>query len=532
MTRAIILSTLFFISSLISSKALSTPQAADTLTWYGQEFFLKEESGENIYLLEPFFKKHPEKRPKAELISSGHGRGYLATFELGYSALYLKDIEKLSITNRQENSPLPVISRNSVLNDIFPQNRPIRVDWFSGILVLRNTPEESRAEYHLIEIVNGHITDIRFQLNHEQYQVLKDKQYSYFIQTAAFDEQKQKRFDLHKSINKLSSTVPAELVKIETAIRHEVFDLTKVLYDKQDFHQNFPESYIAKVHNEKKAKNELKLETFPSGDMFRMYQAGQFILVYKRTEQDKLYLKKNALDLLADPESQNFKASVESRLNNSSSLMFKELLTSFQPSIDKRPWRSLNTDYFVFSRRSPYSNCNIDIKRNDSNFELPVIFHDACTDTSFDAAGRVIKSKVKSLHPNPIEARYNLFIPPYKFIDQHTLSLDMPVIKNASESDKTPKPNYSSLTTNHKLILAASYDDREAVQAAIADGADINYYDENNTSALDAAIMGSSTSLVSLLIKEGAVPNWEAFDAASSLSRTDIQRLLLKSGLD
>ena len=544
MKRTIIFSVLLFVSSLISSKAHSTPQAADTLIWYGQEFLLQKESGKNSYLLESFFQENPNKRPKTQPITSAHRRGYIVTFELGYHALFLKNIEKINIVHSQNSDMLPTITRDSIFSGFIPSNKPVRADWFSGILVLRSSSVENKAEYpipqstlkhkeySLVEIVNGYITDIRSPLNYEQYQALKDKQFNYFKQTSAFEKEKQKRLNSSQSVTSLLNTTPSKFSKIEKSIRDEVFDVTEVLYDNKAFQHNFPKSYISKIQSKQTTNNVVSLESLAPGEMLRMYQGGQFVLLYKRTEQDKQYLKKNTISILADPNSKNFKGSLESRLNNSSSIIFKSLLTDFQPEIDKRTWRSLSDDYFVFSRRSPYSNCNIELAQKNSDVEQPIIFYDPCTDTSFDAAGRVLKGKVKSLHIEPIVTRFNLFIPPHHFIDQHTVKLDLPSLKGDVEKYQIPKQNYASLTANEKLILAASYNDIQAVKAAMADNADLNFYNQNNTSSLDAAIMGSSTPLVSLLIKEGAAPNWEAFDAATSLSRTDIQRLLLKSGLD
>lgn len=94
--------------------------------------------------LSQYFHKYPQRHPKnlepnpkTIIRSSGNWRGYLATFEIVDSALFVKDI------TIQINNPAATMDnvddmfmQKSVLDHCIPNSDSLKLSWYSGILVL------------------------------------------------------------------------------------------------------------------------------------------------------------------------------------------------------------------------------------------------------------------------------------------------------------------------------------------------------------------------------------------------------------
>ena len=80
--------TLFILGlSLPTIRSNATAQQPDILFYNGKKYSLYTNP------LEGYFRKYPDKKPKTSIISTGNWRGYIATFEIIDSTLFLRDIE-------------------------------------------------------------------------------------------------------------------------------------------------------------------------------------------------------------------------------------------------------------------------------------------------------------------------------------------------------------------------------------------------------------------------------------------------------
>ncbi len=67
-------------------------------------------------------------------MSTALWRGYVATFEVKDNQLFLKDIEiQYHDTTSKESYPY---KWRSVINEVFPNNEKIKIDWLTGLLVI------------------------------------------------------------------------------------------------------------------------------------------------------------------------------------------------------------------------------------------------------------------------------------------------------------------------------------------------------------------------------------------------------------
>ena len=84
-----------------------------------------------------------------------------------------------------------------------------------------------------------------------------------------------------------------------------------------------------------------------------------------------------------------------------------------QPAYAQNPWRSLRPEYLVLVGVCTHLGCSPQYKQHDSLLAQDVGgFYCPCHGSRFDLAGRVYQHV-----PAPI----NLEVPPYQFIDDHTL---------------------------------------------------------------------------------------------------------------
>lgn len=160
--------------------AFATAQAPDKIFYNGKEYSLHSNP------MEEYFVKFPDKKPKSEIMSSGLWRGYIATFEVTDNALYLKDIEIM--INKDENGKSYNPGWKSVLSEVVPNGKKLKIDWFSGILVLPHGKLVSYVHmgygstfenYVLLEIDKGDFKKSK-EFNYEEYEKFKDRQFEAF----------------------------------------------------------------------------------------------------------------------------------------------------------------------------------------------------------------------------------------------------------------------------------------------------------------------------------------------------------------
>jgi hypothetical protein len=194
--------TLFVIllTILFSLKGFGTPQIEDKIIYNGKEYKLQTAPLFGIYYMETYFKKYPDKRPKSELMSTGLHRGYVATFEVKENLLYLNDIE-IEVYANGKNFPT---KWKSVKNEIFPNQKLIKIDWVTGLLVLPFGKTVDCGKYYgdnwtyenyvLLEMNKGILKRVK-QFSYTNFEKFKEKQFEAFKQT---DEYEKIKIDLQK----------------------------------------------------------------------------------------------------------------------------------------------------------------------------------------------------------------------------------------------------------------------------------------------------------------------------------------------
>jgi len=185
--------TLFIIALAIcnSINVFATAQYPDKIIYNEKEYAL------NSNPLEDYFETNPDKRPKGGIMSTGLWRGYVATFEIIDSQLYLKDIE---IKVRDSTSKESYKTRwKSVIKEVFPNQTQIKVDWLTGLLVIPHGKlvnyvhmgyGSTYEKYILLEIDKG---DLQREKNfkYKEYEKFKEKQFEAFKQTDEYKKLKE-----------------------------------------------------------------------------------------------------------------------------------------------------------------------------------------------------------------------------------------------------------------------------------------------------------------------------------------------------
>jgi len=176
-------------------KAYPTSQIPDKIIYNGNEYKL------HCNPMEAYFELHPEKRPVNEIMSSNLWRGYVATFEIKDNALYLKDLSiQVSDTTTKDKFDHMWIS---VVDKVFPNETNIKIDWYTGLLVLPYGEllnyvhmgyGSTYENYILIEINKGNFMKEK-DMNYEEYENFKDKQFKAFKKT---DEYKKIKSEIQK----------------------------------------------------------------------------------------------------------------------------------------------------------------------------------------------------------------------------------------------------------------------------------------------------------------------------------------------
>ncbi len=288
---------------------------------------------------------------------------------------------------------------------------------------------------------------------------------------------------------------------------------------------DYPEGYIARQLKSAKTPIVVNVASLKPGQLMAVKYVDMPVWIYRRTTKDIEHLSKHDNSTLADPKSENLISSIEAAYGSSASYVWARLLLVDQPEIEKTPYRSLNETIFVVGGWSPHSGCVLTYQSPENRKNSNAAFYDPCTDASFDVAGKIIKGVLTGNGAgNP--ARYNLYLPPYKFKNDTTLLIGLIEGKKLPEIHVPKERRYLGMTPTEKLISASKYNDLETVKSALKEGANASYYVAGKGSPLDAAIIGSSIKVVELLIANGAKPTPNSLNAANFVGRAEVIKLI------
>jgi hypothetical protein len=160
---------------LFALKVFATEQCPDTIIYNGKKYTL------HSHPLYAYFENNPDKKPKVNIISSGLWRGYVATFEVKDNQLFLKDIEIMG--------PERDWKWQSVINEVFPDQKEIKVNWFTGLLVIPHGGKvanyfewdygSSNKKYLLVKIDKGDLKKEK-DFKYKKYEELKKRHFQDF----------------------------------------------------------------------------------------------------------------------------------------------------------------------------------------------------------------------------------------------------------------------------------------------------------------------------------------------------------------
>lgn len=142
----------------LANAGFAAYQLADTVYYRGEKFALYS------YPLESYFKKFPEKRPVSTVSQSILLRGYVAVFEIVDGQLFVRDVLKINDTLGVRTEDISFVS---VWDKIFPDQQRVKVEWFSGVLVLPFGEEVKEFDFatgsfkkrfrHQVTVENGDV---------------------------------------------------------------------------------------------------------------------------------------------------------------------------------------------------------------------------------------------------------------------------------------------------------------------------------------------------------------------------------------
>ena len=228
-----ILTTSFLYLLLFTSFSNATRQIPDRVHLDSKLYHISEFSN---YLMDSYFKKFPGKIPRSGVRSTALRRGYVATYELKENILVLKDIQiKIQVKNKREPFEM-----KSVLEDIVPKGETLKIDWFTGILVLPHGNQKNLypnySNYILLEIKEGKLTDRRDFTN---------AQWKLFKRIQHFEYKKTENYKKHFNGDLQSKRAH----QIDDLIRYNITLYTKEFLDNPD---------NLKVHNKEKIETKKK----------------------------------------------------------------------------------------------------------------------------------------------------------------------------------------------------------------------------------------------------------------------------------
>lgn len=181
MKKLILISFVVFSFGFSKVESLFTAQYPDLIKFKGTEYSL------NTNPLEPYFKKNPDKRPQWP--STALYRGYIGHFEIIDSTLLLTDISQ---PRRVKDKDGKTSFKNiSIKKRIFPGIDTMKIDWYSGILILpygervkyvHSGYASEYSNYILLEIKNGKFKSDK-NYTHKEFLRFKKRQFNEFKKT-------------------------------------------------------------------------------------------------------------------------------------------------------------------------------------------------------------------------------------------------------------------------------------------------------------------------------------------------------------
>ncbi len=184
MKKTLILILITCTFGILKAENIVTAQYPDKITYNGTEYNL------NSNPLEPYFDKNPKNRPS--MVSTALWRGYVGYFEIIENKLYLTDM-KIPVGHTDDNGNYKQ-KWVSIYRMYFPKQEKVKIDWFSGILILPHGKmieyvhqgyASTYSKYWLLEIENGTFNEAR-KYDDKEFVKFKKRQFEVFEKTEEY----------------------------------------------------------------------------------------------------------------------------------------------------------------------------------------------------------------------------------------------------------------------------------------------------------------------------------------------------------
>ncbi len=211
----------FFLFFYAVSPLFSTCQIPDQIIYKGKKYPLHED-----YMMEAYFDKHPQKRPKGTY-STGLHRGYVATFEVILNEIYCVNIESQVIGKGEWES---------IFEQVFPQQKRVKITWETDLIQVstgKKMPNTSCempefSEYLLLEVYQGAIKKTKI-VQHYYFEFFKWRQLEYFKQKEG-KEYELRRKEWTTELKEYSGKEPRPTF-VDAMIQERIFEYSKLLAD-------------------------------------------------------------------------------------------------------------------------------------------------------------------------------------------------------------------------------------------------------------------------------------------------------------
>lgn len=170
--------TLVLFSLALTLSLGATSQAPDVLKADGKTYSIFTNP------LGPWLAANPNKLPKADVISSGLWRGYIATFAIRNDHLYVDDVV----------IPKSVDEYRSVMKELFGDSEPHLAQWYTGRLIVPTGKlvnyvhmgyASTYSSYMVVTVVKGAIRD-KQDMDQEQFEQFRRAQFAAFKKTPEY----------------------------------------------------------------------------------------------------------------------------------------------------------------------------------------------------------------------------------------------------------------------------------------------------------------------------------------------------------
>lgn len=182
--RKAITSALLLIVLSISLSVFATAQEGDILFLKGKKYFIYTNP------LRPFLDRNPGKLPRSDIISTSNWRGYVATWEVKDGRFVLIDVSILRGVRKAGEKGFST-ERRSVMADLFPGQKDVVAEWFTGHVIIPNGElvsyvhmgYASTYEKYIILRVEGGLVTRHWTPNKVEFTKFRDAQFAAFKKT-------------------------------------------------------------------------------------------------------------------------------------------------------------------------------------------------------------------------------------------------------------------------------------------------------------------------------------------------------------